>query len=59
MTYQETFTLHTRGRGTFEITDQVQGIVHKAGVKSGGFTFEGRTSNLACATCFNITLLHR
>jgi secondary thiamine-phosphate synthase enzyme len=35
MTYQETFTLHTRGRGTFEITDQVQGIVRKAGVESG------------------------
>ncbi|MCW8962706.1 MAG: secondary thiamine-phosphate synthase enzyme YjbQ [Gammaproteobacteria bacterium] len=35
MTYQETFTLRTSGRGTTEITQQVQNIVRNANIDTG------------------------
>ncbi len=35
MTYQETIRQHTRGRGTYDITDQIRGVVERAGVQTG------------------------
>lgn len=35
MTYQETIRQHTRGRGTYDITDQVQASVRDSGVQTG------------------------
>ncbi len=35
MIYQTTFTVNTRGRGTWEVTEQVQDAVREAGVKTG------------------------
>lgn len=35
MAYQETFSVHTHGRGTVEITQQVQSIVHNSGIETG------------------------
>lgn len=35
MVHQETFSIHTQGRGTVEITDRVQGIVRNAGIATG------------------------
>ena len=35
MAYQETFLIHTQGRGTMEITDRVQQTVRDAGIKTG------------------------
>jgi secondary thiamine-phosphate synthase enzyme len=35
MTYQETIRQRTRGRGTYDITDQVQAIVRQAGIRTG------------------------
>ena len=35
MTYQQTFDVHSRGRGTIEITDEVARIVRAAGLTIG------------------------
>jgi secondary thiamine-phosphate synthase enzyme len=35
MTYQETICQHTRGRGTYDITGQVQASVRGSGVQTG------------------------
>lgn len=35
MTYQETIRQHTRGRGTYDITEQVQASVRDSGVQTG------------------------
>lgn len=35
MAYQETFDIHSRGRGTTEVTGEVAGIVRKSGVVTG------------------------
>jgi secondary thiamine-phosphate synthase enzyme len=35
MAYQETFSIHTHGRGTVEITQQVQSIVRNSRVETG------------------------
>lgn len=35
MLHQESFTVQTRGRGTYEATDEVQHIVAAAGIKVG------------------------
>ena len=35
MTYQETIRQPTRGRGTYDITDQIRGVVQRAGVQTG------------------------
>ena len=35
MAYQETFVVHTSGRGTTEITGQVQSVVHSADINTG------------------------
>ena len=35
MTYQEHFTIQTRGRGTTEITSQIQAIVRNANIETG------------------------
>lgn len=35
MTHQERFTVRTRGRGTYEVTDQIRQIVASAGIETG------------------------
>lgn len=35
MVYQKQLSVQTNGRGTIEITDQVEGIVREAGIKTG------------------------
>ena len=35
MTYQESFTVHTRGRGITEITSQIRQIVHNTDISVG------------------------
>ena len=35
MTYPETIRQRTRGRGTYDITDQIRGVVQRAGVQTG------------------------
>jgi secondary thiamine-phosphate synthase enzyme len=35
MTRQETIVVHTRGRGTIEVTDEVARVVHASGLRAG------------------------
>jgi secondary thiamine-phosphate synthase enzyme len=35
MLSQTTLTIHTQGRGTYEVTDRVQAVVRAAGLKTG------------------------
>ncbi len=35
MFHQESFTISTRGRGTYDVSDRVSGIVHSSGVSVG------------------------
>ncbi|MEZ0386130.1 MAG: secondary thiamine-phosphate synthase enzyme YjbQ [Verrucomicrobium sp.] len=43
--HADTFRISTRGKGTYEITDQVERIVHASGIKTGTVTvFEQHTS---------------
>ncbi|HSJ02013.1 MAG TPA: secondary thiamine-phosphate synthase enzyme YjbQ [Verrucomicrobium sp.] len=36
--HADTFRISTRGKGTYEITDQVERIVHASGIKTGTVT---------------------
>lgn len=36
--YSETFEVHTKGKGTYELTDQVHAVVSKSGVRTGTAT---------------------
>jgi secondary thiamine-phosphate synthase enzyme len=36
--HTDTFTIRTRGKGTYEITDQVAGVVQASGIKTGTAT---------------------
>ncbi|MCP4287259.1 MAG: YjbQ family protein [Gammaproteobacteria bacterium] len=35
MTYQKRFSYGTRGRGTYEITDEINQAIHEAGIETG------------------------
>ena len=53
MFHSERFTVATKGRGTYEISDQVQGVVHDSGIDRGLCTVFVHHTSASLIICEN------
>lgn len=53
MFHQDSFTLHTRGRGTTEITEEIQGILGGSGIQVGLATVFVHHTSASLIVCEN------